>query len=268
MSKNINSIFNILVFILIISNITCLKENQTNKTIYIQPNYTSYFVNSTIKTLNERNFDTIVKNNNSINYLILFTFRRCPKCNKLITTIENVEKYYLSKKNTTIKFAKIDCYTSGWACMRFDLFKIPIYIYITEEKYASFMPNDSSEEELINFIESQDKIYKNYPKKIGFFGVFMKLFHYISENIQKKMYFWNEACTFLVILILLGSFIYYEYAVCKACCESNKNNNVSPKKDNHKENKKDTHKENKKDTHKENKKDIHKENNKKKVKKE
>jgi hypothetical protein len=219
------------------------KENTTKKNIYIQPNYTSYFINSTIKTLNNKNFDSFINNDNYSNYLILFTFRRCPICNKLIRITENTEKYYSLKNNTNFKFAKVDCYENWWTAMRFDIFKLPIYIYISKGKFASFIPYNITEEKLIAYIEGKDKIYKSYPSKIGYFGVLLKIFHHINEKIQTKISFWNEAYGCVVLFILFGSFLYFEYSLYRGCCDNHKNNNEEK---NH----------------------IHKENNKKKIKKE
>ena len=233
MDSKISSFYIFLILTITILKIACINENNSiNKNI--QTNYTSYFINSTIKTLNNNNFDSIINPNNSINYLILFTVRRCPICNKIIRITENVETYY--KNNTNLKFAKVDCYISGWTAMRFNIFKFPLYIYISKGKYSTFIPDNITEEELINFIESKNKIYKDYPPKIGYFGVFMKIFHLLTEKIQKIIPFWNEIFSWIVLLILFGSFLYFEYSVYKACWDSYKNSNPT-KKEEKKENK-------------------------------
>ena len=232
-SKN-SSFFIFLILTITILQTACFNENNIINT-NIQTNYTSYFINSTIKTLNNNNFDSIINSNDSINYLILFTVRRCPICNKIIRITENVEKYYINNNN--LKFAKVDCYISGWTAMRFNIFKFPLYIYISKGKYSSFIPDNITEEELINYIESKNKIFKEYPPKIGYVGVFMKIFHLLTERIQQIIPFWNEIFSWIVLLILFGSFLYFEYSVYKACWDSNKNNNSS-KKEEQKENKK------------------------------
>ena len=65
----------------------------------------------------------------------------------------------------------------------------------------------------------------------------MKIFHLLTERIQQIIPFWNEIFSWIVLLILFGSFLYFEYSVYKACWDSNKNNNSS-KKEEQKENKK------------------------------
>ena len=243
MKSKINSIFYIFLLIISFLKISCNEKNKVNnvKNNYtIHKNYTSYFINSTIKTLNDKNFDTTIKHNNSINYLILFTFKRCPICNKIIKITENVEKYYTSKNNIPIAFAKVDCYLSGWTALRFDIFKIPIFIYIKNgEEYSYFMPNnDTTEEVLINYIESTDKEYKIYPEKIGYFGVFTKFLHLISENIKKKIPFWNESFTWIILFVIFIYFLYFEYSLYKSCCDSHKRNNEIKKKFNKENSKK------------------------------
>ena len=121
--------------------------------------------------------------------------------------------------------------------MRFNILKFPLYIYISKGKYSTFIPDDITEEKLINYIESKDKIFKDYPPEIGYFGVFMKIFYVLTERIQKIIPFWNAIFSWIVLLILFGSFLYFEYKVYKGCCNSHKNNN-STKKEEHIENKK------------------------------
>ncbi len=243
-----NIVFNFLILnsiFLIISSLQENKSNFTNPNKTININYTSYFINSTIKTLNYRNFDTIIKSKNdfSDNHLILFTFRRCPICNKLIRIVENVDKYYKSKNIKNLKFGKIDSYANTWLTMRFDLFKLPAYVYISNGKFSSFFPNNITEEELIDYIENKEKDYKLFPDEIGYFGVFMKIFNRLTEKIKQKIPFWNQACSWFVIFFLLGCFIFFEYSLYKkACCD---NNNIN-KEENHKMNNKEHKKENKK----------------------
>ena len=224
MIPKIISIYNLLYLIIIFSKSLCETNNTLRKNYYIKENYTSYFVNSTIRTLSERNFDIVINHNKSIDYLVLFTFRRCPHCNKVITITENVEKYY-SSKNRLLKFAKVDCYSNGWTAMRFDIFRVPIFIYVTDGLFSSFKPNNYTEEELIGFIESNDKEFQDYPPKIGYFGVFMKIFHFVNGRIKNNIPFWNEIFGWIVIFILLGSFLYFEYSIYKVACKKDYHQN-------------------------------------------
>ena len=212
------TIYLLLYIIILFSKSLCETDITLRKNYTINANYISYFVNSTIRTLNGKNFDTVINYNKSINYLILFTFRRCPHCNKVITIMENAEKYY-SSKNKLLKFAKVDCYSNGWTAMRFDIFKVPIFIYVTNGLFSSFTPSNYTEEEIISFIESNDKEFKDYPPEIGYFGVFMKIFHFVNGRIKANIPFWNEIFGWIVIIILLGSFLYFEYSIYKAACK-------------------------------------------------
>ena len=222
-----NRIFIIFVFLALNGLlISCLDKNISNHNSQknnINVNYTSYFINSTIRTVNNKNFDTFISDSTK-NYLILFTFKRCPICNKLITIFENVEKYYKSKENKNLKFAKIDSYAAPWINMRFDIFTLPLFVYFSNGRFSSFLPKDITEEELINYIESKEKDYKIIPGKIGYFGVFMKIFHRTTEKIKEKIPFWNEMFSLIAILVLFGSFIYFEYNLYKkSCCDNNNN---------------------------------------------
>ena len=213
------------IFILIFLKVVYTQENLTKKNTTIYLNYTSYFINSTIRTLSDKNFDTIISlNNNSYDFLILFTLRRCPNCNNVIKITENVEKYY-KEKNAKIKFYKVDCYLNQWTAMRFNAFKIPIYIYIKQGFYSSFNPsNNYTEKDLINFIEDENKEFIEYPGKIGYIDVIKKIVHNITLKIQKKIIFWNDLFTLIVILGTFFGFLYFEIKIYKAGCCGNKNN--------------------------------------------
>ena len=215
------------IYILIFLKVVNTQENLTQKNTTIYLNYTSYFINSTIRTLSDKNFDTIISlNNNSYDFLILFTLRRCPNCNNVIKITENVEKYY-KEKNAKIKFYKVDCYLNQWTAMRFNAFKIPIYIYIKQGFYASLNPsNNYTEKDLINFIEDENKEFIEYPGRIGYIDVIRKIVHNITLKIQKKIIFWNDLFTLIVILGTFFGFLYFEIKIYKAGCCGNKNNNV------------------------------------------
>ena len=215
------------IFILIFLKVVNTQENLTQKNTTIYLNYTSYFINSTIRTISDKNFDTIISlNNNSYDFLILFTLRRCPNCNNVIKITENVEKYY-KEKNAKIKFYKVDCYLNQWTAMRFNAFKIPIYIYIKQGFYAPFNPsNNYTEKDLINFIEDENKEFIEYPGRIGYIDVIRKIVNNITLKIQKKIIFWNDLFTLIVILGTFFGFLYFEIKIYKAGCCGNKNNNV------------------------------------------
>ena len=226
-------ILKIIISYIIFLKISCIYNNYTqknhtnitkkNSTIYL--NYTSYFINSTIRTLSSRNFDQIISlnNNTSIDFLILFTLRRCPNCNQIIKITENIEKKY-SEKNKPLKFYKLDSYLNHWIAMRFDIHKVPIYIYISKGNYASFIPEKMTEDELINFIENKNKEYMKYPEKIGYFDVAKKVVHNITLNIQKKIIFWNDFFTWLGLIGTFLGFLYFEFKIYKAGCCGNNNN--------------------------------------------
>ena len=241
----------IISFIIIKSS--CLKENLTKKNTTIYLNYTSYFINSTIRTLSEKNFDSIISlnNNKSIDCLILFTLKRCPNCNHMIRLTENVEKYY-SQQNNNLKFYKVDSYSNHFTAMRFDISKIPVYIYISQGFYAKFIPENQTEDELINFIENKNKEFLVFPDKIGYFGVWKKVIHNLTLKIQIKFNFWNDYLTWIVILITIFSFLYFEYKIYRVGCCNNKNKSDDAEQINQKNKKKNNNTDKKRIPHKHN----------------
>ena len=224
-----SKIFSIKFFLLnlIFLKVLCHQENLTKKNSHIYLNYTSYFINSTIRTLSDKNFDAIISlnNNKSYDYVILFTLRRCPNCNHVMKITENVENYF-KEKTPKIKFYKVDCFLSQWTAMRFNAFKIPVYVYIKQGFYASFSQNNYTEDDLINFIEDDNKEFLMYPGKIGYIDVCRKIVHNITIQIQKKIVFWNDFFTLIVIIGTFLGFLYFEIKIYKAGCCGNKNKHV------------------------------------------
>jgi hypothetical protein len=216
----------IILLFLIYLKIECHEENLTKKNTTIYLNYTSYFINSTIRTISDKNFDTIISsvNSNNFDYLFLFTLKRCPNCNNVIKITENVEKYY-KEKNLKIKFYKLDYYLNQWTAMRFNAFKIPIYIYIKQGFYSSFNMENLTEDDLINFIEDENKEFIEIPGKINYFDVCRKIVHNITIKVQKKIWFWNDFFTVIFILSVFFGFLYFEFVIYRAGCCGHKNRN-------------------------------------------
>lgn len=188
-------------------------------------NYTSYFYNSTIPSLTDKDFDIGI-HDHKMDYFILFTVKRCLHCNDLIKTFEEVQNYY-NNTNESLKFYKVDCIESGWTALRFELNKIPMFIYISNRVYAGFSEANYTKESIIEFIESKHKLYKLLPDKMGYIGVAMKIFHAITDLIKTKFSFWNEGFSFAVIIIIIFLFFYFEFHVFKKCCQINKKKSYS-----------------------------------------
>jgi len=236
MTSKIFSLKIILISLTFLKSI-CHQENITQKKSSIYLNYTSYFINSTIRSLSDKNFDTIISHqngNNPYDYLILFTLKRCPNCNQMIRLAENTEKYY-SKKNTNLKFYKVDSFSNHMTAMRFDIYKIPSFIYISKGYFAYFIPEEKTENELINFIENKNKEYHKYPEKIGYFGVCQKVVHNITLKIKNRIIFWNDYLTWIFLVVIILAFLYFEIKIYKiGCCDNKKKEKNENNKNNHK----------------------------------
>lgn len=196
-------------------NISNPKNTTRNRT-----NYTSYFINSTIPTLDDKNFDKTIQNHNN-DYLILFTVKRCQQCNNIIKITEEIQKKYL---NQTLKFYKVDCFVSGWTALRFDLSKVPMFIYITNEIFAGYKDENYTKQKIIDFIENKHKEYQVLPGKLGYLGLGVKLFHIISGAIKTKISFWNEGFSLIAVILAVVLFFYFEYNLYKNCCKNNMEN--------------------------------------------
>ena len=231
MSLNYISLKILIIYLSILKSL-CIPENISKKNSSISLNYTSYFINSTIRTLSDKNFDNLIKLDKSYSsdFLILFTLRRCPNCNQIMRIVENIEKKY-SQKNKNLKFYKVDCFASHMTAMRFDIYKVPAYIYITKGYYALNYPEEKTEEELINFIEKENKDFFKYPGKIGYFKVCLKVIHHVTLKIKNKFPFWNDYLTFMFLAIIFLAFLYFEFRIYKmGCCDNKKKEQIKQKK--------------------------------------
>ena len=195
--------------------------------------YISYFLNSTIETLDDNNFDKEVVKGIFHNYIILFTVKKCDICNNIITNLENVQKKYINNTESNLKFAKVDILLSGWTSMRFELERLPNIIYVSNRSYAIYPNSNFTEKDIISFIEDKNKNYKKFPKKMGYFDVFMKIFHVISELIHEKFPFWNERYSWILVVAFILFFCIVEYFIIKFCCRRTKKENKYEQKHQH-----------------------------------
>ena len=54
----------------------------------------------------------------------------------------------------------------------------------------------------------------------------MKIFHFVNGRIKNNIPFWNEIFGWIVIIILLGSFLYFEYSIYKVACKKDYHQNI------------------------------------------
>ena len=220
MKKQIYLIISLLIFIsLNCQLINGTPSNSSNETFEKKKKYISFFLNSTIETLDDNNFDKIVLKGIFHDFIILFTVKKCDICNKIISTLENIQKKY---NETRIIFAKVDILMSGWTSMRFELEKLPNIIYVSNRSYAIYSNDILNEKDIISFIEDKNKIFKPFPKKMGYFDVFMKIFHIISGLLHEKFPFWNENYSWLLVVLFILFFCFVEYLIIKFCCNRTK----------------------------------------------
>ena len=161
---------------------------------------------------------------------MLFTVKKCDICDQIISTLENVQKKFNESK---IIFSKVDILISGWTSMRFELEKLPNIIYISNRSYAIYQNDILNEKDIISFIEDKNKIFKPFPKKMGYFDVFMKIFHIISSMLHEKFPFWNENYSWLLVVLFILFFCFVEYLIIKFCCRRTKRENKNQSKYQH-----------------------------------
>ena len=203
-----------------ISKIYCI-EPQDKKVK--KEKFISYFLNSTIETINDENFDLIIKGGMINDFLILFTVKKCQICNQLIKILEDVADIY-SNENSNLTFKKVDIIESGWTSLRFNLERLPNLIYVSKGRYAIYPNENFTDLNLKNFIEEKNKNWMKFPKKVGYLYLIMKTFRLLSYMISEKYSFWDENYYWVLIIGFILVFVFVEYLIIKFCCRrSNKN---------------------------------------------
>ena len=189
--------------------------------------YISYFLNSTIETLNDDNFDKVVHGGMTNDFLILFTVKKCQICNQIIKILENAAEIY-SNQITNLTFNKVDVIESGWTSLRFNLERLPNMIYVSKGKYAIFPNENFTELNVKNFIEDKNKQWMRLPRKVGYLYLIMKTFRLFSYMLSQKFSFWDESYYWILIIVFIIVFVFIEYLIIKFCCRrSNKNKNLN-----------------------------------------
>ncbi len=208
------------IFILLI-NISYISLSNTTKRI----NYTSLFFNSSIETINNTNFDRVIKKGIKNPYLILFTVIRCKMCNYVIKIMEKVEKY-LIQKNSNIKVVKVDCGGNIWTVMRFDIDHIPKIIYVENNKMSYFNDNITYDN-IIEFVNNENKIKIPFPNPMSYFDFFKKIFNafneFLTDYTQTYGIHWNKIYTGIIVALILIIFMIFEYFIMKYCCTTQRN---------------------------------------------
>ena len=197
-------------------------------------NYTSFFLNSSIQTLNNNNFDKIINKGLNDTFIVLFTVKRCKICNNVLLILETIQKEYENK----IKFAKVDFIESGWTAFRFYMDKVPKIVLIKNNSYTSFNKNITYQN-LIDFIENNNnkKFYK-FPSKLSYLDIFYKFFVAVDDEIKQKMKSYNIKWEkyFTIIIFLIIIFILIIFELCFLKCSRKIKNKFFNKKDNKKNN--------------------------------
>jgi thioredoxin 1 len=193
-------------------------------------NYTSFFLNSSIQTLNNSNFDKIINKGLNDTFIVLFTVKRCKICNNVLLILEAIKKEYENK----IKFAKVDFIESGWTAFRFYMDKVPKIILIKNNSYTSFNKNFSYEN-LIDFIENNNnnKFYK-FPSKLSYLDILYKFFNAVDDEIKQKMnnynIKWEKSLTIIIFILIVIILIIIQQMFLK--CSRKIKNKFFGKKDN------------------------------------
>lgn len=205
------------------------KQQSVNNTV---ENYQEIFDKSPIITVNDNNFDIVLKKNenNNIKLVILFTIIRCKSCSKILKTFENVQKAYTNNTDQ-IKFFKLNCFESRWTATRFSLQHAPAIMIFKNGFYSSYPLKPFTEEGIKEFIEDQNNTFKRIPEKIGMLTLFLKPVNWINDFIAYKFPSWNTNLGWVIVLVgVFGFFCLESYAIEKLCRK--KKNNDKNKRDN------------------------------------
>ena len=207
--KAISLIINLILIIKYICKEPIQQKNEKNKT--------SYFDNSFIETISDKNFDRVMNAGITNDYLILFTIKKCQVCDQVIKILEDSAKLYLNT-DSNVTFYKIDVSESGWTTLRFGFDKLPNIIYVSRGKYSIYPLDNITVEEIVNFIDNKNKDMVKLPKKVGYLHLILKTFELMSYMLSQKFSFWDESYYWILIVGFILAIILFEFIFIKFCC--------------------------------------------------
>ena len=191
----------IIIIYLLILNITHQERNISTNT-----SYNDTFESSPIYTLNDNNFDKVIKGGIYNPYLILFTLKRCKKCENYLKIFEKILN---NITNTTIKLCKINMSSSTWTTMRFNITSLPKVVYI-KDRHMAYMNEQYNYDNIMEFINKALHNKTNYyrlPKALSYYDIYLMIMKGINQLAEKKaMEYgipWNYYFTVILVFFIM-----------------------------------------------------------------
>ena len=179
-----------------------------------------------ITELNDSNFDELVNNGISKNWLVMFYLEKCPHCVNAKDVISKLIKKDNFKKTSV---GMVECTQNVFSCMRFNITRVP-YIVLLENNNMFEFNTYATEQSLSKFITEEKNVENvmKIPNKIGYLEFFFKLMgegvnlindylkDYANHNLKIDIE-WNMFHTMGIFVISLVLVIFIEYLILSIC---------------------------------------------------
>ena len=186
------------------------------------------YIKSELFNLTDSNFDELVKKGEKGTWMIMFTVKKCSRCELAKEIFTNYSKV------TNMTFGIVECNENTFTCLRFNqlnISRIPNLIVIEKSKYFEDK-NLFIDESIINNLINNERTVekgKKIPASIGYFGLFkriskemwkvgdMLLDEFVNEYLGIKIE-WKSIYTIILFILFLSSIIMTEYLLYYKFC--------------------------------------------------
>jgi hypothetical protein len=186
-----------------------------------------------IGDVNDENFDLVTKMNSTseIISVILFQSKECAEC----TEAERIfEKTFEKVKSEKLKFFKLDCFSSIYTCLRFNISRLPV-ILVLENGYVYQGAEYLTDNSFFRFLqeEKSPQSGRPIPPPYGYFNIFFKslddIFQNFNDFMRKQLrsklkikFQWENFHSIMLILILILVLTIFECFFLFCCLKKKK----------------------------------------------
>jgi hypothetical protein len=183
--------------------------------------------------ISDGNIDSTVGDGKGSTWLLLFYLETCPHCRSAKESFEklSIKSGLTDEENlNNLQIGKIECSQNNWACLRFNITRVPTVYMLHDDKMFEFI-SYTTYEKLYKFL-TEEKLIENglpIPAQLGMVNILFKVFEesvrvlneYINDFLHRNLNLnidWNTNYTVGLLVFFLIFMIFIEYLIIFYCC--------------------------------------------------